>query len=60
MRFCPVVNHTAPDRDYPGLPATGAVYRAINRQLARRRQGYGRGGRMVIENDRVEFLSGCF
>ena len=30
----------------------------INRDLARRQQGYGRGGRMKIESDRVEFLSG--
>ena len=42
-----------------GLPAGLELStEAINRQLARRRQGYGRGGRMVIENDRVEFLSG--
>ncbi len=30
----------------------------INRQLERRQQGYGRGGRMKIEKDRVEILSG--
>jgi chorismate synthase len=30
----------------------------INRDLARRQVGYGRGGRMVIERDRVEILSG--
>ena len=30
----------------------------INRDLARRQKGYGRGGRMRIEQDRVEFLSG--
>lgn len=30
----------------------------INRDLARRQQGYGRGGRMQIEKDRVSFLSG--
>lgn len=30
----------------------------INRYLALRQQGYGRGGRMKIETDRVEFLSG--
>lgn len=30
----------------------------INRELARRQQGYGRGGRMKIETDRAEFLSG--
>lgn len=31
---------------------------AINHQLARRQKGYGRGGRMKIETDQVEFLSG--
>jgi chorismate synthase len=31
---------------------------AINHQLARRQKGYGRGGRMKIETDKVEFLSG--
>src|SRR5260370_11198025 len=30
----------------------------INRELWRRQQGYGRGGRMKIEQDRVEVLSG--
>lgn len=30
----------------------------IDRELARRQQGYGRGRRMVIETDRVEFLAG--
>lgn len=30
----------------------------INRELARRQVGYGRGGRMKIEKDEVEFLSG--
>ena len=30
----------------------------INQQLARRQQGYGRGGRMKIETDQVEILSG--
>jgi chorismate synthase len=30
----------------------------INHQLRRRQQGYGRGGRMAIESDRVEVLSG--
>ncbi len=30
----------------------------INTQLKRRQQGYGRGGRMQIESDRVEFISG--
>lgn len=42
-----------------GLPAgisISADY--INHQLWRRQQGYGRGGRMRIETDRVEILSG--
>ena len=30
----------------------------INRDLARRQQGYGRGGRMQIEQDRVRIVSG--
>lgn len=30
----------------------------LNRDLARRQKGYGRGGRMRIEQDRVDFLSG--
>ncbi|WP_310794955.1 chorismate synthase [Desulfofundulus thermocisternus] len=30
----------------------------VNRQLARRQGGYGRGGRMRIEQDRVRFLAG--
>lgn len=30
----------------------------INHELARRQQGYGRGGRMLIEKDTVEILSG--
>ena len=30
----------------------------INRQLHRRQQGYGRGGRMKLESDQVNFLSG--
>lgn len=30
----------------------------INQQLARRQQGYGRGGRMQIETDKVELLAG--
>ncbi len=30
----------------------------INNELARRQKGYGRGGRMKIEKDRVEILSG--
>ena len=31
---------------------------AINHKLARRQKGYGRGGRMKIETDQAEFLSG--
>jgi chorismate synthase len=30
----------------------------VNAELARRQQGYGRGRRMQIERDEVEFLSG--
>lgn len=42
-----------------GLPAGFTIDRdAINRQLARRQQGYGRGGRMKIERDRAEIVSG--
>lgn len=42
-----------------GLPAGLEISSAaVNRHLDRRRQGYGRGGRMAIEQDRVEFLSG--
>ena len=42
-----------------GLPAGMPVDRAaIDRELWRRQQGYGRGGRMKIETDAVEFLSG--
>jgi chorismate synthase len=42
-----------------GLPAGLVVdVEAINRDLARRQGGYGRGGRMKIERDRVEILSG--
>lgn len=42
-----------------GLPA-GLVLdeEAINKELARRQQGYGRGGRMKIERDKVNVLSG--
>lgn len=42
-----------------GVPSNmdlGAEY--INRQLFRRQQGYGRGGRMKIETDKAEILSG--
>jgi chorismate synthase len=38
-----------------GLPVTAA---AVERDLARRMQGYGRGARMRIERDAIEWLSG--
>jgi chorismate synthase len=42
-----------------GLPAGITLTEAdINDDLARRQQGYGRGGRMKIETDRAEVLSG--
>lgn len=42
-----------------GLPAGLAIdIGAINSDLARRQKGYGRGGRMRIEKDRVEVVSG--
>ncbi|MCK5343453.1 MAG: chorismate synthase, partial [Candidatus Heimdallarchaeota archaeon] len=42
-----------------GLPAGLRVNEdAINADLARRQQGYGRGGRMKIEQDKVQVLSG--
>ena len=42
-----------------GLPAgLDITAEAINRDLARRQCGYGRGGRMKIETDTVEILSG--
>jgi len=42
-----------------GIPAGLAVSSGdIDRELARRQRGHGRGGRMQIENDRAEFLSG--
>lgn len=42
-----------------GLPAGMSVDVAqIDHELWRRQQGYGRGGRMKIETDKVEFLSG--
>ena len=42
-----------------GLPA-GLPVKAewVDRELARRMQGYGRGARMKIERDRIEWLSG--
>ncbi|HEX2218163.1 MAG TPA: chorismate synthase [Gemmatimonadales bacterium] len=42
-----------------GLPAGLPVSaEAVDRDLARRMQGYGRGARMKIERDRIEWLSG--
>jgi chorismate synthase len=42
-----------------GLPAGLEIdVEKINHELWRRQQGYGRGGRMKIETDKVEFLSG--
>ncbi|MCL2877353.1 MAG: chorismate synthase [Acidobacteria bacterium] len=42
-----------------GFPAGLEIDRKlIDRQLYRRQLGYGRGGRMAIENDQVEILSG--
>ena len=42
-----------------GLPAGISIAEDdINTQLARRQQGHGRGGRMKIETDRAEVLSG--
>src|SRR5438477_5437520 len=42
-----------------GLPAGIPIsLDAINRELWRRQQGYGRGGRMKIETDRVEIVAG--
>ncbi|QGT98930.1 Chorismate synthase [Candidatus Syntrophocurvum alkaliphilum] len=38
-----------------GLPITSEY---INKQLKRRQQGYGRGGRMKIESDSVDIISG--
>jgi len=38
-----------------GLPVTSL---AVDRQLARRMKGYGRGARMKVEQDRVEWLAG--
>ena len=38
-----------------GLPVTAE---AVDRDLARRMQGYGRGARMKIERDRIEWLAG--
>ena len=42
-----------------GLPAGLPIdVEKINHELWRRQQGYGRGGRMKIEQDRIEILSG--
>ncbi len=42
-----------------GVPANFEIdFDFINSELARRQRGYGRGGRMKIERDKVEFLSG--
>src|SRR3990172_5943248 len=42
-----------------GLPAGIPVDLSfINRELKRRQEGYGRGGRMKIETDQAEILSG--
>jgi chorismate synthase len=42
-----------------GLPSNMPVdIEELNRQLWRRQQGYGRGGRMKIESDRAEILTG--
>ncbi len=42
-----------------GFPASLAITTGeINLDLARRQKGYGRGGRMLIEKDQVEILSG--
>jgi chorismate synthase len=42
-----------------GMPANLELCEEdINRHLARRQEGYGRGGRMKIEKDKVTFLSG--
>lgn len=42
-----------------GIPANlPLTAQFINNELARRQMGYGRGGRMLIEKDQVEILSG--
>jgi chorismate synthase len=42
-----------------GLPAAIPIFvEAVNRDLWRRQQGYGRGGRMKIETDRAEIVAG--
>ena len=40
-----------------GIPANFEIdFQFVNGELSRRQKGYGRGGRMKIEKDRVEFL----
>ncbi|SEJ08956.1 chorismate synthase [Propionispira arboris] len=42
-----------------GMPAGLTIdVDQINKDMARRQQGYGRGGRMLIETDKMEILSG--
>ena len=42
-----------------GIPAGLKIdFSAMDTDMARRQKGYGRGGRMVIEQDHAEFLSG--
>ncbi len=42
-----------------GIPANLEISpEDVNKELARRQKGYGRGGRMKIEKDKVEFISG--
>jgi chorismate synthase len=42
-----------------GFPAQLTISEdEVNQELYRRQQGYGRGGRMLIEKDRAEFISG--
>ena len=42
-----------------GIPAGLRIDETrVNQELARRQEGFGRGGRMKIERDRAEFLSG--
>jgi chorismate synthase len=42
-----------------GLPAgLPIIAEQVNRELARRMKGYGRGARMKIEQDRIEWISG--
>ncbi len=42
-----------------GIPSRLSILeRDINKELSRRQKGYGRGGRMKIESDTVQILSG--